>query len=374
MHHNLQPSNRPLSPKSIRRTLLEEPQSGVRADVGRVVISPVRTRAEFLCAVLLITTSLAYAGSPSDYASQVVEYVPGDGIGFDFISGEPFDNPMVALGPPTVDTTGDGFDIPLEQQVPLVPPNSAFRAFEIVSIGIGGHLTLMFDGPVENDQCNPYGVDFIVFGNSFQVSSGGQGWLNGDPNDTILGGALFSEPALVSVSEDGKNWFTFVDGPFADDFAPTLGRIYDPENADHSVFPLNEWWAQPTDPTKPLDPAVVASASNLAGNTVAEAAVLYSGSAGGTGFDIGELGLDWIQYVRIEQSGSSIPEIDAVADVASESGSETGPDLNGDGVVDPIDLAILLGSWGPCDCCLADLNGDDMVGPVDLATLLGSWG
>ncbi len=53
------------------------------------------------------------------------------------------------------------------------------------------------------------------------------------------------------------------------------------------------------------------------------------------------------------------------------------PDLDGDGAVGPLDLAILLGSWGPCvDCddCPADLDGDCVVGPADLAILLGNWG
>ncbi len=52
-------------------------------------------------------------------------------------------------------------------------------------------------------------------------------------------------------------------------------------------------------------------------------------------------------------------------------------DLDGDGSVGPFDLAILLGSWGPCaDCdnCPVDLDGDCTVGPADLAILLGNWG
>jgi hypothetical protein len=56
-------------------------------------------------------------------------------------------------------------------------------------------------------------------------------------------------------------------------------------------------------------------------------------------------------------------------------------DLDGDGSVGPADLAILLGSWGPCgDCgnwphrgCPADLDGDCTVGAADLAILLGNW-
>ena len=49
-------------------------------------------------------------------------------------------------------------------------------------------------------------------------------------------------------------------------------------------------------------------------------------------------------------------------------------DLDGDGDVDAADLAILLGSWGPCKGCPADLNGDGVVGAFDLAILLGNWG
>ncbi len=50
------------------------------------------------------------------------------------------------------------------------------------------------------------------------------------------------------------------------------------------------------------------------------------------------------------------------------------PDLNGDGVVGPFDLASLLGSWGPNPGHPADLSGDGVVGPLDLAILLGAWG
>ncbi len=57
-------------------------------------------------------------------------------------------------------------------------------------------------------------------------------------------------------------------------------------------------------------------------------------------------------------------------------------DLDGD--VDPFDLALLLGNWGPCDApctpgdpadtCPADFDGDCTVGAADLAILLGNWG
>jgi hypothetical protein len=49
-------------------------------------------------------------------------------------------------------------------------------------------------------------------------------------------------------------------------------------------------------------------------------------------------------------------------------------DLDGNGVVNGFDLALLLGSWGPCAGCLADLDDNDIVNGFDLALLLGAWG
>ena len=53
-------------------------------------------------------------------------------------------------------------------------------------------------------------------------------------------------------------------------------------------------------------------------------------------------------------------------------------DLNGDGVVNAVDLETLLAQWGPCppppSVCAADLNANGIVDGVDLATLLTNWG
>ena len=57
----------------------------------------------------------------------------------------------------------------------------------------------------------------------------------------------------------------------------------------------------------------------------------------------------------------------AVAAVLSTESVGHAADLNGDGVIDGTDQAILLGSWGPCSGCPGDLNGDGMVDGVDLA-------
>jgi len=49
-------------------------------------------------------------------------------------------------------------------------------------------------------------------------------------------------------------------------------------------------------------------------------------------------------------------------------------DVDCSGDVGVNDLLVLLGSWGPCDGCVADFDGDHVVGLLDLLFLLGSWG
>ncbi len=75
-------------------------------------------------------------------------------------------------------------------------------------------------------------------------------------------------------------------------------------------------------------------------------------------------------------------EVNSPANFAGETGSvQVGScnpaDLDGDGDVGAFDLALLLGSWGPCPAkgdCPADLDGTGDVGAFDLASLLGAWG
>lgn len=270
------------------------------------------------CWTLLVATIASaspYVFNPSDFATQVVDYVEGSGVPADFLSGEKFNNPGTALGRPTVDTTGDGFFIQVSEAAPVVPVGGAFRASELVSVGQGGRLTLKFDHPVVNDPGNPFGIDLIVFGNATLSSK--SAWINRDPTAVAAGGQLFAEAGDVSVSQDGKNWFHFANGKFADTFAPTLGRVYDPAHPDPTVGAFNQWWAGPANPTVPLDPSLDAAA--LDGKSVAEIAQLYGESAGGTGFDLADVGLPWIQFVRIENftKGLLTPEIDAIADVAA---------------------------------------------------------
>ena len=106
----------------------------------------------------------------------------------------------------------------------------------------------------------------------------------------------------------------------------------------------------------------------------------FSGDGGALWEDIHQLTvltmIDWKLDERWSLLGGGLFRFSAESD-ADFGDALTGGDLNDDCEVGPIDLAMLLGSWGPCaDCdnCPADLDGDCNVGPADLAILLGNWG
>jgi hypothetical protein len=319
--------------------------------------------------------SLGYDYDPNDFAVEVVEYFPGSGVPSDDLTGDLFNDPMSALGRPTVDTMGDGAAAPYGQLVPTVPVFPSWRHYETVGIGHQGYLVLKFSHEVADDLNNPYGVDFIVFGNSFQKINGSDNWLNGDPAQIMtLNRDCTREPAIVSVSQDGLKWFTYTPDPnlvedtdftdpnfpgtidfaenfYADDFTPTLGRIYDAQSP--------AYWTEPTDPTVPFNPSI--SRQDFKLKTVGQICTLYGQSAGGTGFDLShfnlpadsETGRKWIQYIRISnpRTAGATPEIDAVSDVAA-CGDWKHPfpagDINKDCRVDLADIAIISENWLAC--------------------------
>lgn len=345
-----------------------------------------RYTSKLLIGLLLspVTANLCHGfiHDPNDFAAEVVSYVQGTGVGFDFINGAEFNDPAMALGPPTVDTTGDNFDILTSMTVPVVSVYGPFRAFELVTVGKGGELIVKFNHPVADDINNPYGIDLIVFGNA-QQNTGGGAWKNGGPTEfTINSSGVIEEPMMVSVSQDGISWYA-VDpntGPMADTFAPTLGRVFDPDSADTSIGAWNEWWGEPTDATYPLDPSITSSGLN--GLTVAEAAQLYGDSAGGTGFDLADVGVEWIQYVKFTGGQYQASEVDAVADVAA-CGDYKHPfpvgDINLDCIVDILDIRLLADNWlnvcqdGQTDAGIADIHPDCQIDLLDYAKVSEGW-
>lgn len=92
--------------------------------------------------------------------------------------------------------------------------------------------------------------------------------------------------------------------------------------------------------------------------------------------------VDPTSTVRLRFGISDIPNTsvteagidDLKIEVITCEGAPCPADLDGSGSVDPADLALLLGVWGPNPGHPADLNANGSVGPEDLALLLGAWG
>jgi hypothetical protein len=318
----------------------------------------------------------------SDFASEVVEYHQGGEIPEDYWTEILFNNPAAALGPPTLVTTDDP-PLPAvpSEWWPVNPVYQPLRVylteedavFEVVSIGEGGWLVLKFDHPVLNDPKNPCGIDFIVFGNANLRLRGGIWWNNSmDPTTVFIDErvAIRAEPAIVSVSQTGEpgTWRTYNDpnNPKAlkgDSWAPTLGRVL-----RMPVPPDTSWWAEPTDPLLPFNPSLPMTA--FGGLTMADACRKYGRSAGGTGFDLSLVGLEWFQYIKFEQYGPTdeTPEIDAVSDVRAFAF----PDFDCDTDVDSADFQVMqacttgpgLGPVAP-GCERADLDNDNDVDQAD---------
>ena len=322
-----------------------------------------------------------FAHDPNDFATEVVFYDEGTGSDPDYLTSEPFNDPVNALGRPTVDTTGENWNIPAFRAVPVVSVYGAFRSFELVAVGNGGSLVVKFNHDVADDINNAYGIDLIVFGNAQQNT--GLYWKNGDPtNFSITSSSVIEEPCMVSVSQDGLVWYDFdlVTDPKADTFAPTLGRVFDPNNADQSIGTWNQWWGDPTDATLPIDPNI--SRLDLLGLTVAQAAELYGTSAGGTGFDLADVGLEWIRYVKITGNDYVTADIDAVSDVAA-CGDYKHPfptgDVNQDCTVDVFDILLLADNWlalcqdAEADAGIGDVYRDCGANIIDFAKVSQGW-
>jgi len=178
----------------------------------------------------------------AQFASGVVSYNPGSGFSPNFT------NSGAALGAPA---SGSGI-------TPFAPP---FSTSQIVSIGAGGSLTLQFNTPILNNAADRYGIDMMIFGNSFFVVTSGSG------SSAITSGAIFTSTVStrVEVSADGSTWFTL-----DPNFAPNVGTFFPTDGTGNPFVPVN--------------PAVTSADFN--GLNLSGIRSLYGGSAGGAGFDL----------------------------------------------------------------------------------------
>lgn len=232
----------------------------------------------------------ALAGDP--WADEVVSF----GAGVDGLPG--YDQTSTALGSPER-FTGEG-----AYPGAVTPFNPAWGADEIVSVGIGGQLTVRFDAPVRDSAQNPFGIDLLVFGNAGLIDTD---WPNG------IAGGLFGAGGVVEVSGDGVKWLV-VPVAAACGMFPTLGYsdLSDPYATEPGVVL--------TDFTRPVDPGF-----DPGGKGFAEIVAGYAGAGGGVGIDLGLVGLKQVSFVRISNpDGAESIEIDAFSDVRAVPGAGSG--------------------------------------------------
>ena len=246
--------------------------------------------------VAVASTMLVSPLPGAPFAEAVMHYDPGIG------SVASLNNPAAALGEPSRITSGQ-FGGPVD---PFNPP---FLGSQIVSLGAGGSLTVRFSEPILNRTENPFGLDFIVFGNAGFVITN-----DFDPGTfTFVGtpatdGSLFganSGSTRVSVSEDGVQFFALdpARAPGVDQLFPTDG--------------LGDF-------QRPVNPAL--SGASFAGATLEAIRALYGGAAGGAGFDLAwalneqgqSAGLTRASYVRLDGL-SDKAEIDGIVMVPEPS-------------------------------------------------------
>ncbi len=236
-----------------------------------------------IVSALVLSTPASIA---ANYAADVLGYVPGTG------APGAYDQPGSTLGEPSRLTPG-------EFGGPVDPFSAPWQSGQVVSIGMGGSLTIRFEYPVLNLADNPHGLDFLIFGSAAFLITNGDYTGGGITDGSLFGSA--SGPTRIRVSGDGSSFFTL---------DPTLAPIID------GYFPTEG----SGDFSRAVPPGLKESDFNGLG--LADIRALYDGSGGGTGFDIGwarnEDGspalLESIQFVQIDVLGDRA-EIDAFSAV-----------------------------------------------------------
>jgi hypothetical protein len=225
---------------------------------------------------------LAFAGfvitsrAADGFADSVVSYDPGTG----YVAG--FTNVSAVLDEPSrINPFGEATDV-------FDPP---YGTNQILSIGAGGSLTVKFKTPVLNHPNNPFGIDFIIYGNSGFIITNDFDFTTFDWIGTpATDGSLFGEndgQTRVSVSRDGKEFYVLNPA-----LAPTVDGLFPTDGSG--------------DFHTPVDPTL--TAEDFSGLTADGIQVLYNGSGGGTGYDISWaqdsqgkcVRLPEIRYIRVE--------------------------------------------------------------------------
>jgi len=252
-------------------------------------------------------TYVAYVCNTNDFAVQIVSTNK-------IASLTHYNVPTAVLGPPTL-LFYDIYDSRLTNEITKVVepeywtyPDKATPV--ICEISVGGYITVKMGSPIYHNPNNPYGLDFIVFGNSFYVDQGGSIVNNLTDMDSIPIAGLsgtYGHTTTVSVSQDGTNWFNYPYVPF---LLPSDAYQWDDFN--------RVWKKEVASESKPVNPTLNFPSGVMVSNVVDQ----YVGANGGTGYSLQPSGLPWIQYIRIwagtstnDTSSGDYTVIDAIGTV-----------------------------------------------------------
>ncbi len=246
---------------------------------------------DFIFSLMVLCLVFGNQVLASPYASEVIEHSADlDGSG-------PYNDPQNVLGQPATINGDCGC-------VSMVC--AAWGYNTLTTINDGSYIIVKFDHQVKDDLNNPFGVDFIVFGNAFHPADGPVDWTTDMEVRKLLSGGLFAEPVLVAVSQNGTDWYEYSSGPYGDTKFPTNAKKWDR---------INHQWGNLLDFTKPVDPSI--DPAIYGGMSVADVIdQYYAPSGGGTGFDLEPSGYDSILYIKVY--GSNGGEIDAFSDVSPD--------------------------------------------------------
>jgi len=250
-------------------------------------------------------TYVAYVPNTNDFGIQIASASNVDSM-------VPNNNPVAILGPPCL-RFYDPLDGNVTDRVSVIDPpfNVAPNGSNVVAkIDSGGQVTVDMGRRIYANTNTPYGGSFIVYGYSFFDNLSGVSGFISDGTDlstaTLNTSADGGHPVVVSVSQDGVNWFTYTNTPV---LFPAEAYRWDETNSS--------WTAEEMNPTKPLNPYLYTN--NFGGQTVAGVLDQFAGGAGGMSFSLQGSGLPWIQYIRVqaETNAGQYTVIDAIAAVNS---------------------------------------------------------
>ncbi len=300
--------------------------------------------------------------------------------------------------------TGDGFvESPLESVgggsfLATFPPaecGSTVQYYFQAESDLGFVITDPLGAPLQSYEALVYEDLMIGFDDDMEDDTG---WTVGAPGDDASTGVWERVDPIGTAAQpeddnpDGTGTFAWVTGQGSpgggagendvDDGVTTLtSPTLDATAGDNAFLVYYRWYSnnQGAGPNEDSMPVSI-SDDNGATWTLLEDVDENAGQWVKKSFFIGNF-VDATDEVRVRfvardlNAGSLVEAgVDDVRIEYLECGDTIPGDLDGDGVVGPADLAILLGQWGPCPGCIADLDGDGAVGAADLAILLGAWG